>query len=175
MDLVSLKEYSLWLMPEGKDLDNFKNFFSDIHKKAKITSFESHVTLLGGLSLEESKIVDQINKIAVETAPFKIYFTEVGETGDFYKSIFLKCKETEELMKVNKLAQKLFSTTQSYNPHMSIVYGNIRPHTKKEILNSINPLIIKSLFFKVVSIYLCKAFGTYDQWKIVHKIPLNKR
>ena len=78
-------------------------------------------------------------------------------------------------MEMNKYAQELFSTNNPYIPHMSVIYGDIDPTTKKEILDSIDLLTIQSLAFNVDSIFLCKAFGTCDEWEIIYEIPLKNR
>lgn len=172
MDSVFLKEYSLWLMPEGKEAKIIRRFFNDIHKHIKTVSFEPHVTLLGGLTLGEPQIIERINKLAAEISPFKISFTGVEGTENFYKSIFLKCKETQELMEANKFVKQFFSINQYYSPHMSIIYGDIDFTAKKEILDSISHLTVQSLAFNAGSIFLCKAFGTYDEWEIIYETPL---
>lgn len=172
MDSVSLREYSLWLMPEGEEAGVIKSFFTGIRKSINTIAFEPHVTLLGGLTLSEPQILERIDKLAAKTASFKISFIEAGETEDFYKSVFLKCEETKELMETNKRVQKLFSTNNLYVPHMSIVYGPIDSGIKKQILSSIDSLKTQSFAFNVNSIFLCKAFGTVDQWKIIHRLSL---
>ncbi|MEK7536902.1 MAG: 2'-5' RNA ligase family protein [Patescibacteria group bacterium] len=168
----SLKEYSLWLVPDNKKLEFMAGFLNNVNKQTNTISFKPHVTLINDVKFKPEKIIKIMKQIARETAPFKITFINPVKSYEFYKSIFLRCRKSKGLMGTNNLAQKLFNKKYAYNPHMSVVYGSISDSLKDKAIRLFNSSTIKSLSFTVNSICLCRAFGAVDQWEIVNNIPL---
>lgn len=169
MKIKALREYSLWLMPKDKKAEIFNKLLVDAARQAKTGIFEPHITLLGGIRLKQRHIIKNMEKLVSKLTPFKISFIKSGSTEEFYKSVFLECKKTKKLMQANKLAQRIFSKDYRYIPHMSIVYGNVSSSTKDKIVNSVSTKLLKSMPFIAESIVLCRAFGKFDEWKLIHE------
>lgn len=174
MKVAPLKEYSLWLMPKGKQAINLKKFTNKVAKQAKTIPLLPHITLIGGIYIKPAQTIKKINRLTQASKPFKISFVKLGISDEFYKSLFLKCRNSAKLLELNKKAQKIFSKKYEYFPHMSLIYGLPEKRMKDLILKEITLSKIKSFSFKVESIFLCKAFGISDKWKIIYKSDFNK-
>lgn len=171
MKLKKLKEYSLWLEPSGDEFKKINKVLSNLQKETKSVIFKPHVTLLGGLCDKEDSLKEKLSGFK-KNKKFRIYFKKMSSGKNEFKTVFLECQKSKELLALNNLSQKIFKTKKPFRPHLSIVYGDFKKEAKKNILNKIENLGIPYFSFEVSSVSLWKAFGTADKWKRLKKISL---
>ena len=167
-----LKEYSLWLEPKGKEYDELKNIIVDFSVETQSPLFDPHVTLLGGITMPVEKIMEKMKILIERKRTITLSLTAIDSTDLYYKSVFLECEKTNELMELNHEAQKLFAQAQEYNPHLSLLYSNISQIKKDLLLEKISHELVLPLSFRANSLSLWKAFGRADEWQRVYDLFL---
>ena len=152
--------YSLWLMPTGDVYNKLNNIIYNLSKKYSAPSFKPHVTLIGGILKSEEAMVSKTAQLASVIHPYKIELFTVDYLDEFYRCLFLKAKETDEVIKANVEARKIFDKQENtpYMPHLSLMYGDFSPEMKEKIIMEIGKEF--NLNFKVNNIHLfsCSRF-----------------
>jgi len=146
------KKYSLWFIPSGGIYDNLANMISWLSKKYSAPCFEPHVTLLGNLTLSEESILLKMSQLVdLINTPLKISLTTASYSDEFFRSLFVKVEESEELMVVWQVnpeapavrgfrggqiyAQRLSPTGEQLWPEAIRVYEN--PSLKSQAYSSV--------------------------------------
>lgn len=176
MELPSLNEFSLWLEPKGENYERINSFALKLQKPTSSPNFVPHITLLSDIPFTAEKIKEQMGKIANNTTPFEITFKKISAGDNYFKSFFLECNESTELMNLNKFTQNIFDVNKQYLPHMSILYGNTKEQFKKELFDEVQKQGMDFFSFEIKTISLWHALGTVEEWKKIIEVPLlNKR
>src|SRR3990167_6942781 len=172
MKNLSLNEYTLWLESESEKYTRLKNIIVDFSTEAQSPLFEPHVTLLGGISIAMTveKIIEKMKTLTEKKRTITLSLTATHSSDSYYQSIFLECKKTKVLASLNHKAQKLFSQTGEYNPHLSLLYSNISQTKKNLLLKKISHKIVLPLNFVVDKISLWKALGLAERWQKIYDI-----
>ncbi len=164
--------YSIWLIPENTTFKILSAIIQKLSQKYSSPVFEPHVTLIGGISGTETKVIAKTKELATKIAPYKIRFGGVNFLDYYFKALFLEVMPDKEVMKVNKMATKIFDMEdQSYAPHLSLIYGDFSEDLKKEMIKNLKPKIL-TLSFEVNKIYLYKTGGEINDWKRIKQLEL---
>jgi 2'-5' RNA ligase len=146
----------------------------DLSRKYAGPTFEPHVTLLGDLPGPEDEIVARTYNLAREMEPYDIYFTTPAQEDQYFRCLYIKVKETPEVMGANALCRRTFnqSANHTYRPHLSLLYGNHSSSIKTEIIAALPPF--ESLQFTVTTLYLIKAESTNPKdWHKIHSFSVS--
>lgn len=84
-----------------------------------------HVTLKSAFELENDQlptVIKQIDEIATEISPFPLNVYKVGSFHPINNVIYLKVRETEELMKLHERLNEVLKRKEPYSfvPHITI-------------------------------------------------------
>lgn len=166
------KGYSLWLMPAGDVYDRLKGLISRLSRRYSTPDFEPHVTLLSEIPGPEDEIVSKTARLASVIGPYKIELSRVEYLNEYFRCLFLRAKETDEVMRANREARRIFGreTDPEYMPHLSLMYGDFPPRTKEKIIEEIGKEI--SAGFGVESIHLFSTSGEPEDWYRVKEFLL---
>lgn len=164
---MKTKGYSLWLIPAGNVYKKLFNIINYLVKRYNSPIFEPHVTLLGGISGPEEKVLKKTEKLAFLIKPFKVKLTKISSEQYYLRALFVKAKGTSELLRANEMARKIFrvKSEQKYMPHLSLMYGSFPKPNKQKMIKEINEDL--ALQFEFTSIHLFKTEGKVNKW---HKI-----
>lgn len=155
--------YSLWLMPDEGQVETLTRAMESLAATYKSPAFKPHITLLGGINHEhKEKVFDSFTlpKLHVELGNL--------ETEDtFFKSFYLPVSKSKELSAARRSARKAFevSIQETYNPHMSILYGNFDPNKKLEMIRSFTVILPKQL--NLTKLALINTNGTANEFQII--------
>lgn len=168
------KGYSIWLMPSGKAYDVLCKIILRLSRKYNTPYFEPHVTLIGEISGSENEVVSKTANLASFLQPFKIEFRRVGYTNEYFRCLFLMAAVTDVIMKANHAARKAFGveTSKEYMPHLSLIYGNLLPAAKKEIIADIGEEMHAS--FVADRIALFSTADRPEDWFMVKEFSLKR-
>lgn len=159
--------YSLWLEPSGQTAYKLQERIKNLSEKYGTPLFSPHVTLLGGVSATETKMIPIANTLVSSVEPFELELTKAGYLDTFYQSLFIHVKETNQLKSLRQNACRLFDIEdEEYMPHLSLLYGNLSQKQKENILNNIGREFY--IRFSVEKIVLMQTDGTPDKWRKVH-------
>ena len=162
--------YSVWGIFENKKKILLENIKNKINKKLKGPKFSIHLTISSCLRGEKSKIIDKLKLASKKSKKFFIETKNYGYKKKFFQSIFVKVKITKELKVQKKIIDKLLNLKKtSYNPHISLYYGNTSLSNKKKIISSLKNFEKK---IEIVKICLVKNDENKLRWKITNKFSL---
>ncbi len=164
-------EYSIWLIPDGKNYTNLSHLICKLSEKYNSPFFEPHVTLIGNLSGKKEEIISKSSKLASQISPYKIKISNPAYLNEYFKSLFLKVEKTKEVMDANLKAKEIFSYNKEseYFPHLSLMYGNSSPDIKEKIISKLEKI---NLEFKVEELYLFSTAGKPENWYEIEKFDL---
>jgi 2'-5' RNA ligase len=156
--------FSLWLMPTGEVYLALANLISDLSKKYSSPRFAPHVTLLGELNGSHEEIESRASRLSVNLRPHVIKLSKVEYLDEYFRSLFVRVEETEEVLQANLRARDIFSRRNDakYFPHLSIMYGNFPSATKDEIIRKIGREF--TLEFEVSSLHLVDTSSRPEDW-----------
>lgn len=163
------KKYSLWIMPEGNVYDKLSGLISKLAQEYDGPVFEPHLTLFGQVSDSERDLVGKAAFLAENLKFFEVKLTAADYLDEYFKCLFLKAEEKEDLMAANLKAREIFrgyypidASTENYMPHLSLLYANLPVPTKEEIISKIGKNF--NISFWATNLYLVYTGGDVGKW-----------
>ena len=165
-------KYSLWLMPTGELSASLTEIIEDLSRDRPELRFEPHVTLLGGLSGSEPELSSKTREVASVIEPYQIWLDKVDYLDEFFRSLFIRVEPTRPVLEAGRKARLIFQRQQEagYLPHLSLMYGDLPPPTKEQIISRIGREFQRQ--FEVYTIYLYATEGEPKYWHRVEEFPL---
>lgn len=174
-----IKNISFWLVPTDEDMTALQKIINEICLRYKTPVFVPHLTIWGGIDMEEQKALEIANNIAKESKQFLIEVDKIDTTPNFLKSVFLQIKNNNNLQLIyNKFQQFLKQNNYMLNPHISFVYGNLSDRIKTEIIGIIKQNdTIRNKQIRIDKIVVCtcnkNGWENIEGWKIIFSQKFN--
>jgi len=166
------QSYSIWLMPDGIDKDQLKTTILSLASDFDAPFFNPHVTLVGGFLGEEKQLLKKMKIISKKIPSFIISFDGIDYLNDFFRSLFLKVKLNNQLIRARDIASnELELIKDNYMPHLSLIYGNYNSTQKKHMISKVSSIPIS---FSVNKIFLAYNDEINLMWKVIRGFSLNK-
>ena len=166
------KAYSIWLIPNGEKYILLKNTIIDLSHIFNGIKFIPHVTVVSNLDYSEKFLSKRVENIAKKVKPFNIEFNKIDYLDEFFQSFFISVKINDDLAFVQKIAKSFFpKMTETYNPHLSLAYGNTESKIKKSLKRKIH-CHVKN--FKATELYLAYNDEVNFKWEVINKFPLKR-
>ena len=171
--MPGIEKYSLWLMPGADVYNKLSSLIIRLSRKYRTPVFEPHVTLIGELTEPEDEIITKTQVLAARIMPYTITLTHVEFLNEYFRCLFIKVQETEEIIEANAKARETFCRTHDpkHMPHLSLMYGNLEPGKKKEIVKDIGKEL--HLSFEANSIHLFSNTGDLKEWYRIKEFPFS--
>ena len=132
------KRYAIWLMPSGAAYKKFRSRILKLSRDYETVDFEPHITLVGDINENKKSIMSSIAKIVPSLKPFYVELTGVGDSENRYKCIFIRVRKSGNIMSLNRSLRKSLKVDDAtYEPHLSLMYGNLKRDTRKGILKKL--------------------------------------
>jgi 2'-5' RNA ligase len=166
--------YSIWLIPDKDTYDNLSRIIKNFAGLTSSISFEPHVTLIGNSEFSEEQFLDALDQLANQVTSFEVDANPVSTDEYFFKSIFIPIEKNKELMAARRTVRKFLGIkkTEKYEPHLSLVYGNVDSKLKLELIRNLTaPLPTRLTLDKVA---LVKTTGSVAEWKKIKEINLKQ-
>src|SRR5579864_8543296 len=122
--------YSLWLQPEDKVLEDMQKIIKQLAKQYSAPIFEPHITLLGDLNLSKEQALDRAFQLSSNLNVFTTQLSQLDYTDAYFKCVFIKAKESKQVVEIFEKARKVFKVNGKYMPHLSLMYGNLEEELK---------------------------------------------
>jgi len=173
-----IKNISFWLVPADEDAIALQKIVNEICFKYKTPVFVPHLTIWGGINMEEQKAIEIANNIAKELKQFLVEINKIDITPNFLKSVFLQIKNNNDLQLIyNNFRQQLSPSDYILNPHVSLVYGNLSDKIKKEIIEIAEENnIVKNKQIRINGIIICacskNGWEDVENWEILSNIKM---
>ncbi len=169
--MLTARGYSLWLIPHEEAYIKLSHLISQLSEKYKAPCFAPHVTLIGGIASPKEEIISKTANLASMLNPFGIELNGLRYSDKYFKCLFLKAKETDEIKEASQKARGIFNMQDSpeYMPHLSLIYGNYSTETKERIISEIGEKF--SMSFEIRNIHLFSTSGEPRFWHYVKEFP----
>jgi hypothetical protein len=130
--------HALWLLPKARTFTRLSALIADLARAEGGPSFEPHVTLLSGITIEGEDLIGRLRALARGLAPAGVVLTRARQRPEFFKALFLEV-EGRDLHGAHRRATAAMGMTPpaEYRPHLSLLYGDFAPATKDAILDRI--------------------------------------
>ena len=108
-------------------------------------------------------------KLSKSIKSFDIRLARVAYLNQFFRSLFILVDKEKELIKNHEIARRMFSLPKNkkFMPHLSLVYGDFRTKTKKEMIKKIGTIF--NISFEVNNICLVCNNEKSIGWTIIRK------
>lgn len=175
--MVETKGYSIWMIPSEQVYSDLSGLIMKLSGEHGTPKFEPHVTLLGGIEGLSDDISLKTSELAKLIKPFKIELEGLDYFEDPLKCLFIKAKETPELIDANLKAREVFPRGINivYAPHLSLIYGNLSKDMKETIISNLKKEKEGkelAFTFDVDKIHLFSTSGEIDKWYRAREFPL---
>jgi len=169
------EKYALWLMPEGEARERLSALIRELSERHGTPAFEPHITLLGGLMPPVEEMIAGSRKLALALRPFAVEFGAVGFLDDYWRCLFIRVRETGEVMGAGWKAREIFGRADDppFMPHLSLMYCNMRASRKRKIISSIGERI-PAAGFVAASLHVYSTEGEPALWSEVEEISFGK-
>jgi len=126
---------SLWLAPGGASRERLARLIADLGRRLGTPVFEPHVTLLAGLTLDESRVRASSRDLARRIPPLPLVFDGLDGTDEYFRALFAPVRETVEMLAAHERAREAFGrqAESPFRPHLSLAYGQLPPATRESL------------------------------------------
>jgi len=163
--------YSLWFMPAKDQKVLLENKIKTLANQHGGPKFDPHVTLLSSFFDDESTLLYKTKNLSKKIRSFEIIFDQVRYLNEFFRSLFIEIKFSEELKSVRSTAAKEFGwKDKNYIPHLSLMYGNYSDQIKINIIKKMGAL---PKILTVNKIYLVHNDEINFKWKVIEGFKIN--
>ena len=163
--------YSLWFMPSKEQKVVLENKIETLANQYGGPKFDPHITLLGSFVDDESILLNKTENLSKKIRSFKIILDQVRYLNEFFRSLFIEIKFSEELKSARNTAAKEFRwKDKNYIPHLSLMYGNYSNQIK---INIIKKMGVLPKFLTVNKIYLAHNDEINFKWKVIEGFKIN--
>ena len=127
---------SLWLVPGGAVREHLAQVIAELARRYGTQAFEPHVTLLGGLALPEREVLARARRLAPRLSALPVPLTTLDGSDEYFRCLFLRVEETEELLTAHALASEAFGCAPGapLKPHLSLLYGRLTSDARRTVL-----------------------------------------
>jgi 2'-5' RNA ligase len=163
------RAFSLWLTPDGEARRILSDLISSLSEKLRSPRFPPHVTLIGSLHGSPQALKRKSSELAVGLKPYRINLGRVEYLDEYFRSLFIRVEETEDVLRANALAREIFNarTNSKYFPHLSILYGNFSASEKEAIIQELGKEFKMS--FEVKSLQLVDTSDKPESWSVLEE------
>ena len=165
--------YSLWLMPGGQVYRRLHGVILKLSREYSTPAFKPHVTLLGRIVAPRREVLVKSAQLARSLRPLLIRLGALEGLDEYYRCLFVRAAKTGALKKASRAALRVFSRDErpAYMPHLSLVYGNLSPRVKEQIIRELGGQ--SELEFEVRSLHLYLTTGKPRAWRQVKVFDLS--
>jgi len=158
-----------WLVPAKDKRELFCEIIRILYKQFDAPKFEPHLTILSTSEDRQPprKILPQIS-----SAPIRLSIRGVGFSSQFTKTLFVRFKSSKPL---RQLIVDLDRATKSRakclrDPHVSLLYKDLRASVKKELASTIRLPFREVVFDSVKAVCCALPTGNrtdVEAWRVI--------
>ena len=165
------KGFWIWGQFDNQSTINLNKIYKNINDNLKGPLFEIHLTLSGPIKNKNKEIINKFFLLKKMIELIEIETVDYLYSENYYESLFIKIKKSNELMDLKFTIDKIFNlSNKEYNPHISLFYGNTLEEKKLEIISKISKPPKR---IKLKKLCLVNIEENINKWKIEDKIVLN--
>lgn len=165
-------KYSLWLVPEGEAKTTLDNLVTTFASETGSATFIPHMTLIGDLIATEEEALRVTHDITRKAQPIHIKLFEAATMDEFYRCVFVKAENTEQLTDLYAKTHETFPAASGEHfvkmPHLSVLYGQYDEATKQSYRDRAQSVL--PLEWTATKATLLYTEGEPENWKTVAEV-----
>ncbi len=159
-------------MPDKNTYQKLSELIVDLSSVHQTPRFEPHVTLLSGITDKLELAIDKTDELANSLSPILASLTNIAFLEFYYRCLFFRTSDSEELVYARELAEELFEHTQitPFIPHISFLYGSLPIFQKESIIEALGEEFFVN--FRMTKLRLVKTQRTPEHWELIEEFEL---
>ncbi len=127
-------KYSAWIIPSKPVFNELNEVINNLSLKYKGPVFKSHMTVLGNIDEELSKIQRAVEESVMGLDPLTLSLGPVSFSTTYFQSVLVRVNSTAPLLNLTLNIKKLLNIENHvFMPHISLMYGNHDMKTREKI------------------------------------------
>jgi 2'-5' RNA ligase len=165
---------SLWLAPESAGRERLGRLIAELAGRLGTPPFEPHVTLLGGLTLDESQVRARCRHLARRILALPLRFRGIEGTDEYFRCLYLRVSETDDLLAAHNRAREEFGLRQElpFVPHLSLLYGHVPPATREALIAELQAQVPPG--FLADRLEVVRTEGPPGDWRRLDSLGLGR-
>lgn len=146
--------------------------------------FQPHVTLIGGISIAETDMIEKTEQLAKRLRKYFLSFADVSYGSSRHQCVYIQCNKDAYTMQAASLAQEIFEVPAApYMPHCSLVYSDMSEAHRAEVVTvarerlygnaqGFQSLLVDTGFWASALHVFSTAGSDETNWKEIATVPL---
>ncbi len=157
---------SLWLMPADQVARRFAPVIAEMAARLGSPVFDPHVTLLGGITLDEADAGALAAALASGLAPVRVRLVKAGWRPAYFRCLYAEV-EGEAIVRAHETACGLFHLPQDqpYEPHLSFAYADLTEVEQASLAVEVDRHLPVSIVLDTLR--LVRTTGMVEKWGTV--------
>jgi 2'-5' RNA ligase len=166
-----------WLIPTEPVHSFFQGIINDLARRYDAPVFEPHVTVHVGANRAELA-AKSIAQAARECTQIKLKRLEIDHSDEFIKTLFVQFALSKELQQINDIVRGAArdSSQNELKPHLSLIYTNMAPATRRKLAASIK-VPFSEVTFGTIKAVRCvsptQSPADVEAWRVVAAASLS--
>lgn len=166
------RKYSIWLRPSQAQIDGFTRIISRLSHRHRTSPFPAHITIASSVGKDLEKVRDESRKITEKTCSFSIDLKAVEYTQAYFRNLYISVENNQALSELHTEFKTILTSEidEAFIPHLSLLYGNLRADTQKDLQNKLAGKYPASIECDRIDIY--DITGKESQWYLIESFKL---
>jgi 2'-5' RNA ligase len=168
------KSYALWLIPEEEACRRLARTIHRLSREHSTPVFAPHITLGSRIVAPAHEVAARTAQLAKSLPPLRLRLTRIDWRDEYFRCLFVKVAPQPQLTRAHTRARKVFGLRgrRVFLPHVSLVYGDLSPATKRNIAFSLGRRF--DLEFEVRRMDIVAIEGPPSRWRRVKSFWLGR-
>ena len=170
MDKLS-EAFWIWAEFSQKDSINLIDLKNTVQEFLRSPFFDLHLTLAGPFNTFTQNQIKQVGLLCREHNSFKVKSKGYEYKNQFYESFYISIENSYKLIDLRKniFYLKEFNINKTFNPHISLSYGNHEKSVKEHLLTI---LPSPNNILNVDKLSIVRVNEEENMWDIIYKFNL---
>jgi len=162
-------KYAFWLIPSGEAYNLLKETIRHYSEMYSTPHFEPHITLISSLQGSVSGLRQKASQLAKIIGTLELRLMKPAHSTSYFRCIFLNVARAPAIVRAHAAASDLFQASPhtEYEPHLSLVYGNLPAVDRERIVAEIGNTLCGLVTVKQMSLYQASSDSPPDTWEQV--------
>lgn len=176
--IPNLSDYTLWLIPSKPGAAQLRKRIASLARYYRTPVFVPHVTL-ASCNMPVADILTHVRETAKRVAPFVLRCTALAHSGRYFRCVYARVTAAPPLPALHRdICLRLRTRNTPYEPHISLVYGNLTREQREECIRRIrmcegrNTAGFLNTPIKTNTIAVVKLARHPKDWQTIAKVTL---
>lgn len=162
--------YFIWLMAAADEHALWQTMIDTLAARLQSPVFEAHCTL-GTLQEYPTALAQRLQHLAQATPAFTVASAGISRQPHFYQRMMLHLDAAAPLLDLQQQITQLGATsTQPYQPHVSLVYGAAPEYRLDQVAPLAAPL--QRQRWRMDHIAVVRSHPIVERWQVIERLPL---